>query len=167
MYPSSQVFLKMLVCILSCSQALRENFREHLILPELKHLFYFLQAVCVKQQSVVYCWWTHTSSSLLSHNWRLPGGPFPPPLFIVAQWNIPGVARVPEYMEKVKLSKSLIRYLGFWFYGYFAAWKQRRKPASYCQPAEDGPKPGDTQTHTLSYCLLLLWNSWQDFFKAS
>ena len=57
MYSSSQVFLEMLVCISSRSQVLRGNFREHLILPELKHLlFYFLQAVGVKQQSVIYCW---------------------------------------------------------------------------------------------------------------
>lgn len=73
-------------------------------------------------------------------------------------------AQVPEYTEKVKLSKSLILYLGFCFYGYFAAWKQRRKPVPCCQPAGDGPKPGDT--HTLSHCLVLLLNSWQDFSQS-
>jgi len=59
-YPPSQVFLEMFLCILSRSQALRENFREHFTLPELKHLLFclvfFLQAVGVKQQSVIYCW---------------------------------------------------------------------------------------------------------------
>lgn len=87
-----------------------------------------------------------------------------PPLFVDAQWNISVAAQVPEYTEKVKLSKSLILYLGFCFYGYFAAWKQRRKPAPCCQPAGDGPKPGDT--HMLSHCLVLLLNSWQDFSQS-
>lgn len=49
----------------------------------------------------------------------------------------------------MKLSKPLIHYLGFCFYGYFAAWKQR-KPAPYRQPAGDRPKPGDTHTLSLS-----------------
>lgn len=50
-YPSSQV------CILPCSEVLRENVREPLILPELKRLLlYCFQSVCVKQQSVSYCW---------------------------------------------------------------------------------------------------------------
>lgn len=136
-----QVFLEMLICILSRFQG---KFQRALNCPwtETKWLlfYFFLQAGGTKQQCYLLV--------VNSHQLFCPLPQLETPLFIVTQWNISGAARVLGYTGKGEIKQAintLLRFLFLWLFCSLETKKASAVPSASWRQAKTW-----RHTHALS-----------------